>query len=116
MSVTHHLTHHHLPLDQVRPGMILSDVLLDGHGQVLLPQGAVLTENMLSLMPRHGIAMLPIRAPEMSPDELAAQQEAHRARLAYLFRKYDPANPDDAATSMLHSYVSSYRLGRGEPA
>ena len=44
------VTHQHLPLEQVRPGMILSDVLLDAHGQVLLPQGAVLTENMLSLM------------------------------------------------------------------
>ncbi len=55
--------HQHLPLEQVRPGMVLSDVLLDAHGQVLLPQGAVLTENMLSLMPRHGIDMLPIQAP-----------------------------------------------------
>ena len=59
--------HQHLPLEQVRPGMVLSDVLLDAHGQVLLPQGAVLTENMLSLMPRHGIAMLPIQAPKSSP-------------------------------------------------
>lgn len=110
------VTHQHLPLDQVRPGMILSDVLLDAHGQVLLPQGAVLTENTLSLMPRHGIDMLPIAAPGVSPEEQARQQEAHRARLDYLFRKYDPDNPADAATSMLHSYVSSYRLGQGGPA
>ena len=110
------LTHQHLPLDQVLPGMILSDVLLDAHGQVLLPQGAVLTENMLSLMPRHGIEMLSIAAPAMSPEEQALQQKAHRARLDYLFRKYDPDNPDEAATSMLHSYVSSYRMGQGEPA
>ena len=105
------VAHQYLPLDQVRAGMTLSDVLLDAHGQVLLPQGAVLTENMLSLMPRHGIDMLPITAPGMSPEEQARQQEAHRARLDYLFRKYDPDLPDDAATSMLHSYVSSYRLG-----
>lgn len=110
------VTHQHLPLDQVHPGMILSDVLLDAHGQVLLPQGAVLTENMLSLMPRHGIDMLPISAPGISPEEQAKQQEAHRARLDYLFRKYDPDHPADAATSMLHSYVSSYRLGQGGPA
>ena len=105
------VAHQYLPLDQVRPGMILSDVLLDAHGQVLLPQGAVLTENMLSLMPRHDIDMLPITAPGMSPEEQARQQEVHRARLDYLFRKHDPDNPADAATSMLHSYVSSYRLG-----
>lgn len=109
------VTHHYLPLEQVLPGMILSDVLLDAHGQVLLPQGAVLTENTLSLMPRHNIDMLPIAAPAMSPQEQALQQEAHRARLDYLFRKYDPDNPDEAATSMLHSYVSNYRLGLGEP-
>jgi len=109
------VTHQYLPLEQVLPGMILSDVLLDAHGQVLLPQGAVLTENTLSLMPRHNIDMLPIAAPAMSPQEQALQQEAHRARLDYLFRKYDPDNPADAATSMLHSYVSNYRLGLGEP-
>jgi len=110
------VTHQTLPLQQVRPGMILSDVLLDAHGQVLLPQGAVLTENMLSLMPRHGIDMLPIQAPDLTPEEKAAQQDVHRVRLAHLFRKYDPDNPDDAATSILHSYVNSYRLGKGEPA
>ena len=108
--------HQHLPLEQVRPGMVLSDVLLDAHGQVLLPQGAVLTENMLSLMPRHGIAMLPIQAPPPSPEEVAAQQAADSERLAYLFRKHDPDDPEDAATTLLRNYVTQYRLGTGEPA
>ncbi|MFA6067144.1 hypothetical protein AKG95_03835 [Janthinobacterium lividum] len=110
------VTHQHLPLEQVRPGMILSDVLLDAHGQVLLPQGAVLTENMLSLMPRHGIAMLPIQAPPPSPEVVAAQQAADSERLAYLFRKLDPDDPEDAATTLLRNYVMQYRLGTGEPA
>lgn len=108
--------HQHLPLEQVRPGMVLSDVLLDAHGQVLLPQGAVLTENMLSLMPRHGIAMLPIQAPPPSPEEMAAQQAADSERLAYLFRKHDPDDPEDTATTLLRNYVTQYRLGTGEPA
>ena len=108
--------HQHLPLEQVRPGMVLSDVLLDAHGQVLLPQGAVLTENMLSLMPRHGIAMLPIQAPPPSPEVVAAQQAADSERLAYLFRKLDPDDPEDAATTLLRNYVTQYRLGTGEPA
>ncbi|WP_298401130.1 hypothetical protein [Janthinobacterium sp.] len=108
--------HQHLPLEQVRPGMVLSDVLLDAHGQVLLPQGAVLTENMLSLMPRHGIAMLPIQAPPPSPEEIAAQQAADSARLAYLFRKHDPDDPLDTATTLLRNYVTQYRLGTGELA
>ncbi|ATD63072.1 hypothetical protein CNX70_25165 [Janthinobacterium svalbardensis] len=96
--------------------MILSDVLLDAHGQVLLPQGAVLTENMLSLMPRHGIAMLPIQAPPPSPEVVAAQQAADSERLAYLFRKLNPDDPEDAATTLLRNYVTQYRLGTGEPA
>ena len=108
--------HQHLPLEQVRPGMVLSDVLLDAHGQVLLPQGAVLTENMLSLMPRHGIAMLPIQAPPPSPEEVAAQQAADSARLAYLFRKHDPDDPEDTATTLLRNYVTQYRMGTGELA
>ena len=33
--------YHQLALADVRPGMVLSDVLLDVQGQVLLPQGAV---------------------------------------------------------------------------
>ena len=110
------VTHQHLPLEQVRPGMILSDVLLDAHGQVLLPQGAVLTENMLSLMPRHGISMLPIQAPPPSPEVVAAQQAADSERLAYLFRKLDPDDPEDAATTLLRNYVTQCRLGTGEPA
>lgn len=110
------VTHQHLPLEQVRPGMILSDVLLDAHGHVLLPQGAVLTENMLALMPRHGIDMLPIQAPPPSPEAIAAQQAADRERLDYLFRKHDPDDPADAATTLLRSYVSNYRLGTGGAA
>lgn len=108
--------HQHLPLEQVRPGMVLSDVLLDAHGQVLLPQGAVLTENMLSLMPRHGIDMLPIQAPPPSPEEIAAQQAADSERLAYLFRKHDPDDSEDAATTLLRSYVTAYRMGTGGAA
>ncbi|MCL6485520.1 hypothetical protein [Janthinobacterium lividum] len=108
--------HQHLPLEQVRPGMVLSDVLLDAHGQVLLPQGAVLTENMLSLMPRHGIDMLPIQVPPPSPEEVTAQQAAHSTRLAHLFRKHDPDDPEDKATTLLRSYVTQYRLGKGDAA
>ena len=108
--------YHQLALAQVRPGMVLSDVLLDVQGHVLLPQGTVLTEAMLALMPRHGIAMLPIQAPPPSPEVVAAQQAADSERLAYLFRKLDPDDPEDAATTLLRNYVTQYRLGAGEPA
>jgi hypothetical protein len=100
----------HLPLSQVRPGMILSDVLLDKQGQVLLPKGAVLTANTIALLPRHGIEMLAIVSAggrETPPDPGVVQ-----ARLDHLFRKNDPDNNDDWATGILRRYMTDYRLNR----
>ena len=107
-------TYHQLALADVRAGMVLSDVLLDPQGQVLLPQGTVLTEAMLALMPRHGIDMLPVLAGETSPEQEAASHAHHAARLAHLFRKTDPEAGDDWATSLLHRFVHDFRVGRQE--
>ena len=104
---------HHLALADVRPGMVLSDVLLDRQGQVLLPQGAVLTAAIIALLPRHGIEALAVlgagNADEAAPapDHAALQQ-----RLAHLFRNNDIENNDDWATGILHRYMEDYRLGR----
>jgi hypothetical protein len=94
--------------------MVLSDVLLDHHGQVLLPQGAILTAAIIALLPRHGIEMLAVlrsdAQPEPAPDHAALQN-----RLAHLFRKNtgeNKDNPDNWATSLLHRYMEDYRLGR----
>ena len=46
------------PLAETRPGMVLSDVVLDDRGNVLLAQGVVLTESMLASLGRHGVDML----------------------------------------------------------
>ena len=102
----------HLALADVRPGMVLSDVLLDRQGQVLLPQGAILTAPIIALLPRHGIeALAVLRAGadgvEPAPDHAALQQ-----RLAHLFRNNDSENNDDWATGTLHRYMEDYRLGR----
>ena len=101
----------HLPLAEVRPGMVLSDVLLDQQGQVLLPQGAVLTAPIIALLPRHGIEMLAVRTggADAAP---APDQAAIQARLAHPFRHNDIDNNDDWATGILHRYVEDYRLGR----
>lgn len=105
-------SYQHMPLAQVEPGMVLSDELLDVQGHVLLPQGTVLTQAMIALMPRHGIAMLPIAVPEApSAEELAAIQERHLARLAHLFRKNDPDSDQDWATALLRRFVTDFRLG-----
>ena len=101
----------HLAVADVRPGMVLSDVLLDQHGQVLLPQGAILTAAIIALLPRHGIDMLAVRrsdaAPEPAPDPATLER-----RLAHLFRKNDIDNQDDWATGLLHRYMEDYRHGR----
>lgn len=102
----------HLALSQVKPGMILSDELLDQQGQVLLPKGAVLTAKTIALLPGHGIDMLAVLRPEAeAAPATAPDQAAIEARLAKLFRKQE-ATDSDWATAMLRCYVSDYRLGR----
>jgi hypothetical protein len=90
--------------------MVLSDVLLDQQGQVLLPQGAILTAAIIALLPRHGVEVLAVlRSADAgpAPDPAVLQQ-----RLAHLFRKNDIDNNADWATGILHRYVEDYRLGR----
>lgn len=103
--------HQHLPLTDVRPGMVLSDELLDRQGQVLLPKGALLTEQIIALLPGHGIGMLPIMADAAHtpppPDPAVVEQ-----RLAHLFRKNDPDDHNDWATGILRRYMLDYRLDR----
>ncbi|MQA21308.1 hypothetical protein [Rugamonas rivuli] len=106
--------YHQLTLAEVRPGMVLSDVLLDVQGHVLLPQGTVLTEAMLALMPRHGIAVLPILKDEVSPEVAQAALNHHEARIARLFRKNDADSDSDWATALLRRFVSDFRLGMEE--
>ena len=105
-------TYQHVPVAQVQAGMVLSDELLDAQGHVLLPQGTVLTASMLALMPRHGIATLPIAAPEQpSAAEQAAGREQQLERIALLFRKSEPDSDSDWATALLRRFVTDYRLG-----
>jgi hypothetical protein len=100
----------HLPLSGVKPGMVLATELLDLQGHMLLPQGTVLTEAMLSHMPRHGISSLPVEQEAMSAEELAAMQAARRERLAHLFRKTGDAEADWAANA-LRQLLTVYRIG-----
>jgi hypothetical protein len=102
----------HLALADVRPGMVLSDVLLDKQGQVLLPQGAILTAPIIALLPRHGVELLAVLRGADAEVAPAPDQVALQARLAYLFRKNNSDNSDDWATGILHRYMEDYRLGR----
>jgi hypothetical protein len=94
--------------------MVLSDVLLDQHGQVLLPQGAILTAAIIAALPRHGIDMLAVVRGD-APSEPAPDLAAVEKRLAHLFRKHSGENqnhPDNWATGLLQRYMTDYRLGR----
>ena len=114
----------HLALADVRPGMVLSDVLLDRQGQVLLPQGAILTAPIIALLPRHGIeALAVLRHADGGVDSAgAAPDDAMLARrLAHLFRgnaiHNDAVHTDDvdqqadSASATLQRYMAHYRLG-----
>lgn len=105
----------HLPLAQVKPGMILSDELLDQQGQVLLPKGAVLSAAIIALLPGHDIDMLAVLRTDGEAElETGPDPATIERRLAHLFRKNDIDNLDDWATGILRRYVSDYRLERGE--
>jgi hypothetical protein len=97
-------------LARARPGMALSDDLLDRQGQVLLPKGAVLTDATLASLARHGVDVLPLvdAAGETPGPDAAAVQ----ARLDYLFRNNDRDNGNDWATGILRRYVEDLRLER----
>jgi hypothetical protein len=104
-----------IQLAQAAPGMVLSDVLLDRQGQMLLPQGAVLTESVLASLGRHGVEMVPVvaagadSAPPLDP-------VAVQARLDHVFRRHQRDNDDDWATGILRQYIEDYRLERGVTA
>ncbi len=100
----------HLALTAVKPGMTLSDDILDKQGQILLPQGAVLTERTIALLPAHGIGMVAVLC-DAAP-AAAIDSDAQVARLNHLFRKNTPDKADDWATGILHRYVLDYRLDR----
>jgi hypothetical protein len=103
----------HVALADVRPGMILSDELLDRQGQVLLPKGAVLTAKTIALLPGHGVDMLAVlRDPGEVEREAVPDASMVERRIEQIFRKNDIDNHDDWATGILRRYVLDYRLGR----
>lgn len=107
------VAYQHLALAALRPGMILSDELLDGQGQVLLPRGAVLTAATIALFPRHAIEAVAVLAAPGAMPAPAADPAAVLQRIAHLFRNNDIDNHDDRATGILRRYIEDYRLQRG---
>lgn len=100
----------HLALTEVKPGMIVSHDLLDQQGQVLLPKGAVLSARTIALLPSHGIDSLAVLRPDAAAP--APDPEQVERRLAALFRKHAPGDPETSATQVLRAYMTDYRLER----
>jgi hypothetical protein len=105
-----------MPLAEVRPGMILSDVVLDARGNVLLSQGVALTDTLLASLARHGIDTLAIHLPDHGEAPPAIDDEAVQARLDHLFRDNRRDDHNDWATGILRRYVEDYRLQRDTQA
>jgi hypothetical protein len=106
MSVAYQLT----ALADARPGMVLSDVLRDVRGNVLLAQGVTLTEALLASLARHGIEALPIAIAQ--PAAPAPDPSALQTRLDHLFRNNVRDDDNDWATGILRRYMEDYRFGR----
>jgi len=96
-----------LALDETRPGMSLSDDLLDAHGNVLLPQGAVLTNAILSSLRRHHIEIIPITSGELTAAEEEAARRRHSERLFRLFRRVG----ESESSQLLKQYMTDFRMG-----
>ena len=114
----------HLALADVRPGMVLSDELLDQQGKVLLPQGAILSAAIIALLPGHGVDRLAVLcgdtadgtpAPRPGPAP-GTDPAAQQARLAQLFRhsgaKAEAEAGEDSASALLRRYIEHHRLDR----
>jgi hypothetical protein len=115
MKATVNAHHAPMPLDEVRPGMILSDVVQDERGNVLLSQGVTLTETLLASLARHGIVALPIHQPEQEAAAPPIDADAVQSRLDHLFRENQRDDHNDWATGILRRYVEDYRLQRAHP-
>ncbi len=96
-----------LDIDDARPGMILSDSVLDGQGGILVVSGAELTDGLLRSLQRRGIEKLLIVNDQIPEEEIAFEKIKQQQRLTKLFRKY--AGTD--TNNLLFQCVTTYRLG-----
>ena len=95
-------------LDQASAGMVLAEPLLDAHGAVLLPEGAVLSDSTLSSLRRRGVercSVLPPPEPEEDPAVAAARREQCLQRLQHMFRH----SAQTEATGELLRLLADYR-------
>jgi len=99
-----------LGIDALQPGMRLAASVADAAGQVLLPAGAELTENMLHSLRRRGVAELLIETEvDEDPDVLEARCAGLKKQIGQLFRKAG----EGQETRVLYQSILDFRLERG---
>ena len=96
-------------IDDVVPGMILSDDLLDHQGHVLLAQGMTLSESTIEALRRHQVETVPITLGEITEAEQIVDAAHHAERLALLYRKLPEGEASAADT--LRQHIRDFRLG-----
>jgi hypothetical protein len=103
-------------LDAASAGMVLAEALLDGHGAVLLPSGATLSEATLASLRRRGVEHCCVleAAAAADPAALARQRQHDVERLARLFRHHPAeaaAGAEAGGGAELLRLLTAYRLG-----
>lgn len=103
-----------IDLDDAGAGMVLAEALTDGHGTVLLPEGAVLSDSMLASLRRRGVESCTIIAPADGGDgdggaaeDPALARARALERLQHLLRR----SAETDATGQLLQLLATYRAG-----
>ncbi|MES2832846.1 MAG: hypothetical protein V4695_12745 [Pseudomonadota bacterium] len=119
--------HTQIILADARAGMTLSDPILDTKGNLLLPEGTLLTGAILESLRRHQIDTLAVAGAEISDAEENAERQNRLARVEKLFRQpgtaantasdttrgvaLQTAATEAQATEILYQYIRDFRAG-----
>ena len=98
-------------------GMTLSDPVLDTKGNVLLPEGTVLTTALVASLTRHEIETVGICMDAASQADADIERDRQISRVERLFRAAGRVNAgagdgmQPAVTQTLHQLVLNFRSG-----
>lgn len=98
-----------LTLTQTEVGMQLARALINANGQVLMPQGTVLTKAILSTLHKRDVTELWVTLPApdgIDPDVHDAEEirQHHKERLQRLFRKTTSTEENHFLQQLMHRY------------
>ena len=98
----------HIALDAAHAGMILGAAIKDIDGNMLLPQGIILTEALLASLHRRGITQVQIDdglASDVAAQLALPTQQAVTARIDFIFR-----HTSGAASTALRATILAQAL------